>query len=207
MSRNTHGVAIVVIILLALLGGCATTGGGKDITVRFEEYPRSSIPAFVAKVRIESSIGNVMSILMDFSSWPGWAYGCERIEVLETIGYTDAYLYQVTKVPVIRNRDSIIHAMSSSSDGEVVIRFEAAPDYCLDSQRSACEMVNESRLIRVTEMSGSFALRNVSANEVEVTWQQHLDPAGWVPDFLVRWKQGDIPVRSLTRLKALAESH
>jgi len=148
-----------------------------------------------------------MAMLMDFSSWPNWAYGCTRIDVLQTIGYTEAYVYQVTSVPVIRDRDSILHAISTSSDGKVVIDFESAPDYCLNNERSICESTNNSSLIRVREMSGSFSLQKISAKEVEVTWRQHQDPAGLVPSFLVRSNLSDIPLKSLTRLKALAESN
>ncbi|MFT7244666.1 MAG: hypothetical protein ACI82A_002024, partial [Candidatus Azotimanducaceae bacterium] len=39
-----------------------------------------------------------------------------------------------------------------------------------------------------------------------VTWRQHQDPGGLVPAFLVRPNLSDIPLKSLTRLKALAES-
>lgn len=148
-----------------------------------------------------------MALLMDFSTWPSWAYGCERIDVLQTIGYTEAYLYQVTNVPVIRDRDSILRATSTSSDGEVVIKFESAPDYCLNNERSACASTNNSSLVRVREMSGSFSLKKFSAKEVEVTWRQHQDPGGLVPDFLVRANLSGIPLKSLTRLKALAESN
>lgn len=210
MNESLLVLALSVILLTA---GCANTSVKDHATVidgvelRFEDFPGSSIPTFVAKVRIESSVGNLMAMLMDFSGWPNWAYGCKRIDVLQTIGYTEAYVYQVTSVPVIRDRDSILHATSTSSDGEVIIDFESAPDYCLNNERSACASTNNSNLVRVREMSGSFSLKKISAKEVEVTWRQHQDPGGLVPAFLVRPNLSDIPLKSLTRLKALAESN
>jgi len=204
---------VLILPVLLLIVGCANISAKDNVTVkngielRFEDFPGSSIPKFVASVRIESSVGSLMALLMDFSTWPNWAYGCERIDVLQTIGYTEAYLYQVTKVPVIRDRDSILHATSTSSDGEVVIDFESAPDYCLNNDRSACASTHNSKLVRVREMSGSFSLKQISAKEVEVTWRQHQDPGGLVPKFLVRSNLKDIPIKSLTRLKALAESN
>lgn len=215
MKKSLLVLALSIVLLTA---GCANTSVKDQPTVkdqtteidgielRFEDFPGSSIPAFVASVRIESSVGNLMAMLMDFSSWPNWAYGCERIDVLQTIGYTEAYLYQVTNVPVIRDRDSILHAISTISDGEVVINFESTPDYCLNNERSACESTHNASLVRVREMSGSFALKQISDEEVEVTWRQHQDPGGLVPDFLVRSNLSDIPLKSLTRLKTLVES-
>jgi hypothetical protein len=208
---NISWLALTLSVIL-LTAGCANTSVKDQVAVkdgielRFEDFPGSSIPTFVATVRIESSVGNLMAMLMDFSSWPNWAYGCERIDVLQTIGYTEAYVYQVTNVPVIRDRDSILHAISTVSDGEVVIDFESAPDYCLNNDKSACESTKNSSLIRVRQMSGSFSLKQVSAKEVDVTWLQHQDPGGLVPDFLVRLNLKDIPLKSLSRLKVLAES-
>jgi hypothetical protein len=202
---------LLALSVVFLVVGCANTPVEDHakvidgIELRFEDFPDSSIPAFVAKIRIKSSMGNLMLILMDFSSWPDWAYGCERIEVLQTVGFTEAYLYQVTSVPVIRNRDSILHAISTTSDGETVIDFESVPDFCLESETAACESTKNASLVRVREMSGSFSLNQISNEEVEVTWRQHQDPEGLVPKFLVRSNLSDIPLKSLTRLKALAE--
>lgn len=204
---------VLALLMISLAASCANTSPRDHATVidgielRFKDFPDSSIPTFVATVRIESSVGNLMAMLMDFSRWPKWAYGCERIDVLQTIGYTEAYLYQVTNVPMIRDRDSILHAISTVSDDGVVIEFESAPDYCLNNEKSACESTNNSKLIRVREMSGSFSLKQISDKEVEVTWRQHQDPGGLVPKFLVRSNLSDIPLKSLTRLKALAESN
>ncbi|MFT5134417.1 MAG: hypothetical protein ACI9SC_002896 [Gammaproteobacteria bacterium] len=204
---------VLAILIILLSTGCASTFVKDHATVidgielRFEDFPGSAIPTFEAKVRIESSVGSLMALLMDFSNWPNWAYGAERIDVLQTIGYTEAYLYQVTKVPVIRDRDSILHVVSKSSDGEVFINFESAPDYCVNNERPICESTNNASLVRVREMSGSFLLKKTSAKEVEVTWRQHQDPGGLVPDFLVRMNLIGIPLKSLSRLKILAESN
>lgn len=199
--------------MIFLTAGCANTSANNHTTVidgielRFEDSTGSSIPVFVARVQIKSSLGNLMAILMDFSSWPSWAYGCERIDVLQTIGYTEVYLYQVTSVPVIRDRDSILHATSTSTDGGVVIKFESVPDYCVNNERPVCESTNNPSLVRVREMSGSFSLKQITDTEVEITWRQHQDPGGFVPAFLVRSNLSDIPLKSLTRLKALVESN
>ncbi|MFT6435610.1 MAG: hypothetical protein ACJAVI_003665 [Candidatus Azotimanducaceae bacterium] len=206
------GLLVLTLAVTLLAASCANTPVKDQVKVidgielRFEDFPDSSIPAFVAKVRIRSSMGNLMLMLMDFSSWPDWAYGCERIEVLQTVGFTEAYLYQVTRVPVIRDRDSILHAISTTFDGETLINFESAPDFCLKSERAACESTKNASLVRVREMSGSFSLKQISNEEIEVTWRQHQDPGGLVPEFLVRSNLSDIPLKSLTRLKALAES-
>lgn len=208
-----ESLLVLALSMTLLAAGCANTSVKTHATVidgieiRFEDFPGSSIPTFVANIRIKSSVGNLMAMLMDFSSWPNWAYGCERIDVLQTIGYAGAYLYQVTNVPVIKDRDSIIRATSTSSDGEVVIHFKSAPDYCLNNERAVCEGTNNSNLVRVREISGSFSVKKISDKEVEVTWRQHQDPGGLVPEFLVRANLSDIPLKSLARLKVLAESN
>ncbi len=147
-----------------------------------------------------------MSIMTAFGDWPGWVYGCKRAMIVHSIGYREAYLYQVTELPLVRNRDVLIHATISprQNGGEIVIRFEATPEYCDTKNFSACREPAESNLVRVKKMTGSFHLKQLD-DGVEVTWRQHLDPDGLIPDWATRLMMSRVPVRSLRRLEELAE--
>jgi hypothetical protein len=149
-----------------------------------------------------------MTVLTDFAAWPSWVYGSEQVTLLQAIGFTGAYVYQVTRLPLVRDRDVIMHAtISSVTPGkEVVVKFELDPDYCDESERESCAGPNTSTHVRLRELSGFFRITQVARGEVEIIWHQHMDPGGMLPDWIVRMMQPRVPVQSLSRLKALLES-
>lgn len=207
----THQLAGVV-VLVSFLAGCAVTGGwqpereGKDVRVDFREYPGSAVPEFRAVVTIDASRSRVVSVMTDFGAWPEWVYGCSHAAVLQTIGYTEAYVYQVTELPIVRDRDMLMHAEMMTTDDEMVIEVESVPDYCENNERSACRVPNESNLVRVTELSATFRIRRLDNDQVEVSWQQHLEPGGHIPAWATRLLLVRVPVWSLRQLKQLAEA-
>lgn len=201
-----------VIVLVTFLSGCAVTGGwqperdGKDVRVDFREYPGSAIPEFRAVITIHASRSSVVSVMTDFGAWPEWVYGCRHAEILQTIGYTRAYVYQVTELPIVRDRDMLMHAEMTAMEDEVVIEVESVPDYCKNNERSSCRVPNESDLVRVRELSATFRIKQLDDDQVEVSWQQHFDPGGNIPSWATRLMLAKVPTWSLQRLKQLAEA-
>ncbi|MEX0942618.1 MAG: START domain-containing protein [Pseudomonadales bacterium] len=212
MSRT--GRESLCAIALLLLCGCAAmpdTGEAlarDQVRITFEAVPTSAIPAFSATIRVKSSVSRIMSVLTDFGGWPQWVYRCQQVNILQSIGYTEAYIYQVTRLPIVRDREVILHAviLNQSPGQEVVINFEATPDYCDTSERLACEGMKTSKNVRVRELTGSFRIQQITPTEADITWRQHMDPGGNIPAWVVRLIQPNIPVHSLARLKQLVES-
>lgn len=207
---STHQLAGVAVLVL-FLTGCAVTGGwqpgreGEDVRVDFREYPGSVIPEFRAVVTIDASRSSVVSVMTDFDAWPEWVYGCRHAKILQTIGYTEAYVYQVTGLPIVRDRDMLMHAEMTTADDEVIIEVESVPDYCENNERSSCRVPNESDLVRVTQLSATFRIKRLDNDQVKVIWQQHFDPGGSIPSWATRLMLLKVPTWSLRRLKQLAE--
>lgn len=201
-------------LAVVLLSACAVHGDWRlqkdtESVQYFErEYPGSAIPEFRAEVRIHASFQDVMAVLTDFSTYPDWVHRLRSIEIVRTVGFTEAYLYQVTELPVIRDRDMLMRGriVPEEPGRHVVLELEAAPDYCRDKTIEACEKPNRSELVRVRESTGRFDVRQIEPGRVEVVWRQHLDPGGAVPAWATRLMLKDVPIRSLRNLKALAEN-
>jgi len=210
MSKLKGGVLLTVV----LLAGCAVTGGwqpvrdSKAVQVYLREHPNSPIPEFRAVTTFNASLGRVVSILTDFGAWSDWVYGYRHAEILQTIGYTEAYIYQIIDLPIVRDRDMLMHAELRRRDesNEVIIEVESAPHYCDNSQRSACRAPNESDLVRVTELSATFRLKQLDNNQVELVWRQHLEPGGRLPAWLTRLMLARVPVSSLRELRKQVEA-
>lgn len=197
-----------------LLNACAVHGDWRlqqeTGAVRYfeREYPGSAIPEFRAEVRIRASLQQVMSVVTDFSSHPDWIHRLRSSGVVRTAGFAEAYLYQVVDLPLIADRDMLVHGrIVPETPGEhVVLELEAAPDYCDDKTIEACEAPNRSGLVRVRQLSGTFDIRRIDPDWVEVSWRQHLDPGGAVPAWATRLMLKDVPIKSLRNLKALLEA-
>ena len=204
---------ILFLPILFFLGSCAVTGGWQfkketgDVQLYMQEYPDSAIPEFRATVKIHSSIEKIMMVLSDFSGYPDWVYRCKSARVIKLVDFTEAYIYEVIALPLVRDRDMVIHAQTlrAESGDEMMIRLNAVPDYCNDQDTEPCRKVNKSGLVRVRQSTGSFHLRRIDEDWVEVTWQQHLDPGGLIPAWATRLNLGATPLRSLNNLKAKVE--
>ena len=187
--------------------GCTTTYPDAEtphaIELEFEQVANSGVPKFTAVTRLQAPMSKVMSVLMDFSRWPEWVYGCKRSEVLQIIGYQEAYVYQVTGLPLVRDRDAIVHARLSSDDSgdKLTIVFESAPDYCVKNERDACQITNQENTIRMRELVGQFVLQRRSKDETILTWEQYTEPAGMIPDWATALMLPRVPGRSLTQLQ------
>ena len=127
--------------------GCTTTHRDAEtphaIELEFEQVADSGVPKFTAVTRLQAPMSKVMSVLMDFSRWPEWVYGCKRSEVLQIIGYQEAYVYQVTALPLVRDRDAIVHARLSSNDSgdKLTIVFRYSLQHKLTNQFSHANCV------------------------------------------------------------------
>lgn len=205
---------VAAVLGAALLGGCAVHHDDwrlreDESGVRYfeREYPGSAIPEFRAEVRIRASLQQVMSVVTDFSSHPDWIHRLASTSIVKTVGFTEAYLYQVVDLPLIADRDMLVHGrIVPKTPGEhVVLELEAVPDYCDGRTIEACEAPKRSELVRVRQLSGTFDIRQIDPDRVEVSWRQHLDPGGAVPAWATRLMLADVPVKSLRNLKALVE--
>lgn len=215
VSYRTILGTIPAALATVLLGACAVHHDDWRLReaadeVRYFEraYPGSAIPEFRAEVRIRASLQQVMSVVTDFSSHPDWIHRLRSAGIVKTVGFAEAYLYQVVDLPLIADRDMLVHGrIVPKTPGEhVVLELEAAPDYCDDKTIEACEAPKRSRLVRVRQLSGTFDIRRTGPDWVEVSWRQHLDPGGAVPAWATRLMLKDVPIKSLRNLKALVES-
>lgn len=214
-----RSTAIPYFLVLGLsvlsLNGCASlspdwqlqkqSDGISYSTRQSQQQP--SLPEFKASVRINASIPDVMALVTDFSRHPEWVYRCKELSIISLKGYTEAYLYQVNSLPVIKDRDIILHARTLSSDdgSQVRILLSAAPHFCDNNDDEDCAAIRESKYIRVTEAEGEFVLNKIDNATTEIIWQQFLTPGGAIPNWLFRAMLADVPMQSLRRLKELLE--
>ena len=117
MARPTNNNITIwhpLIRRLALFGitwvltGCVVVGENwqpraedDGVQVSLREYPGSDLPEFRAEVSLPGRVSDVMQVLTDFQAYPRWVYQCESVTMLETVGYTEAYLNQINSLPLV----------------------------------------------------------------------------------------------------------
>ena len=208
-------LAVIVVCLLLAVTGCATLQSSwqqktekSAVTYYTRASKVASIPEFKATVEIKAPISDVITTLTDFSSHPQWVYGCQQSEVLGLNSLSDAYVYQVTKIPLLKDRDTIMHATIKSSNGgnRVLIRFKSSPNYCDDKDTSKCDLTKDNNYVRVQDAMGTFLITAIDSQTTAIEWTQFLDPAGALPHWLFRSRLSQVPIKSLNSLKELVES-
>jgi len=205
---------VIAVVVALLLNACAVTGDWQQradddgVRVYLREYPGSDLPEFRAQVTINATVSQVMMVLTDFQSYPRWVYQCESVTLIESQGYTEAWLYQVNDLPLISDRDMIVHGIinSAGTGKKVSIELQAAPDYCTNNDADVCQQIRDSDHVRVRDASGHFTVEQQGDDQARVTWQQFLDPGGALPHWLVRLMVTRVPMQSLQQLKSLVES-
>ena len=60
-------------------------------------------------------------------------------------------------------------------------------------------------LVRVNRLQGRYLLTPKGPNQTEIVWEQHTEPGGYLPAWLVNQLLRNIPLQSLKNLRALVE--
>ena len=214
--RPLNPVAALFVIL-TLFSGCAQLPSSwhmqkqkPPVTYYTRSSPLANIPEFKAEVSVQAPMAKVKNILMDFDRHPDWVYGYKRSDIIALDNYSDATVYQETRLPIVRNRDVIMAA--KARDGEnnqgqstFTVTLEAAPDFCQNNTSAGCQRVNQSNNIRVRLAHGEFTLTEIGPQQTQVAWTQYLDPAGSLPLWLYRANLAQVPIKTLRNLKQLVE--
>lgn len=168
-----------------------------DVQVYTRVKENSPYKEFKGVITIDSSLASVVGVLNDNSACPDWLHQCKTSELLTEVDATNRYVYQVNDLPFpAANRDLVMHTNIQSDVVSRVISIttRATPDY-----------YPRTSYVRILESNGLFELTPVSPDQTRVVWQQHVDPAGKIPSFMVNALLIDLPFKSLTALRQLAK--
>jgi len=183
------------------------------ISLYLRDFPGSKIPEFKGVIRVKSSMASIVALLLDIESCTEWIHQCGDSFLIEVINPKEQYVYQINKLPFVKDRDIILRAtLDHFNNGKlVVIRLEAQTKQCRDLvsdvNQSVCKNINRKKYVRVVDSSGSYQLKQVNDQEITITWQQHIDPGGRLPKWLIRSQLLDIPMHTLNNLRDMVNKN
>jgi hypothetical protein len=201
--------------LICLLFPCIAQAGEwslardkNNIQVYLRDVPGSDIYEFKGITKIKTSIDSLLAVLDDTPACPEWFYQCKSPVLVERVSFTERYVYQVSDFPFpADDRDIIVRFLISQNieHKSVTLRSDSLADYCQHLSTPVCKKINHSGLVRIVKSNGYFQFTLLSDGWVEVVWQQHLEPAGNLPKWLVNALVVDAPFESLRQLQQLVK--
>ncbi|MGH1469831.1 MAG: START domain-containing protein [Cellvibrionaceae bacterium] len=179
------------------------------VSLYLRDYPNSKIPEFKAITTVPAPIASVLAVLLDKDACEEWIYQCKKAMMVRELNTQEQIFYQINELALIKDRDILLHAsLHFYNEGKkIIIALTAAPDFCKkpsSQEYKECEHINNSQYIRVTKAIGSYELKE-NGDSTQVTWQQHLEPGGFLPSWLIKSQFSALPIKTLTALHDIVQ--
>ena len=169
------------------------------INVYSKSVPGTSIKAVKAEMVIPASLNSIMALLKDVPAFHEWVYHCKEAKEIKRPSEHELYYYQYTSVPFpISDRDLIIHSHWRQDEKTKAIYLNGV---------AATDILPEKPgVVRMNKFNSEWRLIPKGNGTVYVEYEVLVDPAGFVPAWLVNMASADGPYEtclSITRLVKL----
>jgi hypothetical protein len=151
---------------------------------------------------IDATLDNVVAVFDDISSYPHWHHKNTKANLLVKRNVAERYHYQNFTMPFpVSDRDMIIRSQIIRVGEGVKITSNAASTFCDNASIEACTAIKKSKNIMITHLKGTHLLTPQKDGGVKLIWQQHAEPAGKIPKWLVNQLLLDVPYATLENLR------
>ena len=191
------GVIVILPVFPDALHAWELVKDQDGVQVSTQAVPNSSLKAFKGETVIAASLDSLWAVMLDVEVCPDWVHNCKEPRIVEEISFLERYIYQVSDFPwPVNDRDLVLHIrLSQNSDTKALtIAIEAAPN-----------RIAQTDNVRIQKAKGFYLLEPLSNTETRVTWQQHTEPGGSLPDWLVNALVVDIPFNSLRNIRDIVQ--
>jgi hypothetical protein len=162
----------------------------------------SDIREVKSEILIDATLDNVLAVFDDISSYPHWHHKNTKANLLIKRGASERYHYQNFTMPFpVSDRDIVIHSQIIRVGKGVKITSNAASTFCDNASIEACTAITKSKNIMITRLKGTHLLTSQKGGGVKLVWQQHAEPAGKIPKWLVNQLLLDVPYTTLENLR------
>lgn len=168
----------------------------EDLRVDRRDYRGSELDEIRGVVRLRASLNAVMALLRDADFNRQWVYRSSGARILESIGYSQAYVYGVVDAPFpMSDRDTVVRFdyQQNAVTQEIIVKIENFPEF----------IAPQPGLVRVPEIGGFWKLQAQEGGWVEVTYQVYGDPGGWIPAWLANRAAQLSVVKTLENMQAV----
>jgi len=182
----------------------------QGILIYLRDLPDSPIKEFKGEIRIKAGLGSLLAVMDDTAACPDWIYNCAEPILLQKISFNERYNFQISKMPLfITNRGLIFHTLlSQDADTRVItMTMSASPDYCNNKQTDSCQYIRNTKMVPISRSNGNYKFIPEPDGWTRVIWQQHIEPGGNLPGWLVNSLLLDMPYNTLKNLREIVRNH
>ena len=165
----------------------------EGVKVYTRAVSNSSINELRAEMTVHANLNSIMALLRDVPAFKEWVYHCKESHELKRNG-NEVYYYQYTSVPFpISDRDLIIHSNwhQDPVTKAIYIAGEGVPNY----------VPQKSGVVRIEKFKSNWSLIPRGNGDVFIEYEISVDPAGWVPAWLVNLSAVEGPFETCKSLK------
>jgi len=172
-------------------------GNENDIEIYSKPVEFSEYQAFKGTTVIPGSIASLLKVFEDPDICSQWIHGCESAAILDSDGFYQRNVYQINDFPwPAQDRDLVseVTINEEKNTGLVTVQMQSRPKY-----------IEETELVRIPHSVGVFQFKYIQGSVTEVSWEQHTEPGGVLPSWLVNQMIVEVPVNTLSHLKELVQ--
>ena len=165
----------------------------QGVSVYTRKVDGSPILEFKADMIVDAPLARIVALFEDEKGLPVWYYQCTQAQLLKDEGPQDKVLYIVLNLPwPVAHRDSIFRrSKSSDANGAVSYSIKAIPD----------ALSLKKGMVRVQAINSVWRFTPLANGKTEIYFQQHSNPGGSIPAFLVNRLVKDIPFNTLKNFR------
>jgi len=195
------------LLLLSFLGGSLSLQAADfdwqlkrdrdGIKVFTRKVDGSRFKAVRAEVVIAASLSSVVGLIRDAKACPKWADRCGQSYVHEQVGPMEEYIYTLNSMPwPVSDRDVLAHVSWSQSEQDLSVTMR--------SRATVGKLPKSKGVVRLEEAQASWFLTPLSATQVKVVTEAHINPGGPLPAWVTNMLLVDSPYTTLKNLRKVA---
>ena len=158
-------------------------------------YANSPLLEVRGEVTVAGSLNAVMALLRDADYNRHWVYRSGGAKIIHSSGYAQAHVYGVVDAPFpMRDRDTVVRFdfIQEPETREITITITNTPE----------RVPPVDGLVRVPDFGGFWQLSPAPEGRVNIIYQVHGDPGGWVPVWIANLAAARSVIRTLQNMPA-----
>ncbi len=168
------------------------------IRVFTQDIAGKSVDKFKGVAVVDAPLAVIIEVLKDVNNYHLWYGSCKLQRRLKQYSPLESLVYHVQKVPVITNRDVVVH-------GKITVDYtKGTASQVMRAVKS--EYKKDSGNVRMPSMDGKFLMKSISPSSTRVTYIMQVDPGGSVPGWLANSTAKKQPYTTLEGLRRVVKN-
>lgn len=204
MTLARFSAAVVLGWTLLVAGAFAAPDTGwrlvkerNGISVYSRHTDQSRIKTFRAVMRMPVRDEYAMLAMFDhYDGYPQWQYMISSAREARRSGPDLRIIHMTTDLPwPVADRDFVaefrVLQKLTRAEESITFQFKARPD----------QLPVQDGYVRVRELTGYLKAKRLAADEMEISYEAHFDPAGYIPAWIINVIAADMPYFTLLKAR------